>query len=114
MALGTAPKPFMTLFNLPPNGRVEFFYPSRPGERDRDWRNEPFTLPLQVKDPPFGAEHLVAVLSDKPMDDLHAALKGLDSPEAATELPAILKNAFEGRSVAIGIANVFTSSGEPQ
>ena len=40
--------------------------------------------------------------------------KGMYTTEAATELPAILKNAFEGRSIAIGIANVFTSSGEPQ
>jgi uncharacterized caspase-like protein len=112
VALGTAPKPYMTLFNLPPNGRVEFFYPSRGNERDEDWRTKPFSLPLQVKDPPFGAEHLIAIMSDQPLDELHTALKGLGTPDAATELPGLLKNALADQAIAIGIASIFTSSGE--
>ena len=112
VALGSAPKPYMTLFNLPPNGRVEFFYPGRGNERDEDWRTKPFSLPLQVKDPPFGAEHLIAIMSDEPLDELHTALKGLASPDAAVELPGLLRNAIADQSIAIGIASIFTSSGE--
>jgi uncharacterized caspase-like protein len=112
VALGTAPKPYMTLFNLPPNGRVEFFYPSRGNERDEDWRTKPFSLPLQVKEPPFGAEHLIAIMSDQPLDELHTALKGLGTPDAAIELPGLLKNALADQSIAIGIASIFTTSGE--
>ncbi|MDT3381745.1 caspase family protein [Labrys neptuniae] len=104
---------FMTLFNLPPNGKVEFLYPTSQAERDEDWSGKPFTLPLQVRDPPFGAEHLVAILSDQPLDQLHTALQKLSSPQAAQDLPDTLKNALSGQSVTVGIANVFTSAGTP-
>ena len=60
----------------------------RAASATRTGATKPFTLPLQVKDPPFGAEHLIAILSDEPLDELHTALKGLASPDAAVELPA--------------------------
>lgn len=104
---------FMTLFNMPPNGKVEFLYPTSQAERDEDWSGKPFTLPLQVRDPPFGAEHLIAILSDQPLDQLHAALQKLSSPQAAQDLPDTLKNALSGQAVTVGIANVFTSAGTP-
>jgi len=109
--LGQAQNPFLTLFNLPPNGRVEFLYPRSASELNEDWRNNRFSLALQVKEPPFGAEHLVAILSDQPLRELHTALQGLSSPEAAVELPALLRNAVSGQPIAIGIASIFTSSG---
>lgn len=111
VALGASTKQYLTVFNLPPNGRVEFLYPTRGNERDEDQRVKPFSMQLQVKDPPFGAEHLVAVMSDQPLDDLHTALKTLGSPDAAVELPALLRNAIAGQSISIGIASIFTSGG---
>jgi Caspase domain len=111
VGLGASNHRFMTLFNLPPNGEVEFLYPTSQAEHDEDWSNKPFALPLQVRDPPFGAEHLIAILSDQPLDQLHTALKGLSSPEAATDLPDTLKNALNGQAVTVGIANIFTSAG---
>ncbi|WP_448954142.1 caspase family protein [Labrys neptuniae] len=115
LTVGLAPSShrFMTLFNLPPDGKVEFLYPTSPAERAEDWNGKPFTLPLQVRDPPFGAEHLVAILSDQPLDQLHAALQKLSSPQAAQDLPETLKNALSGQAVTIGVANVFTSAGTP-
>lgn len=109
--LNGAEKPYMTLFNLPPNGRVEFLYPTATGERDEDWRGKPFSLPLVVRDPPFGSEHLIAVMSDEPLDALHTDLASLKSPDAAVALPEILSRALEGHAIAIGIADVFTSAG---
>jgi hypothetical protein len=109
--LPEAPRSFMTLFNLPPNGEVEFLYPASESERNTDWQGKSFSLPLQVRDPPFGAEHLVAILSDRPLDELQAALKGLQGADAAATLPDVLRNAFEGVSVTIGIADIFTSAG---
>ncbi|MDQ0472570.1 caspase family protein [Labrys wisconsinensis] len=111
VALGQSPHPYMTLFNLPPNGKVEFLYPVSKAEHDQDWRGRSFALPLQVRDPPFGSEHLIAILSDQPLDELHAALKGLTSPQAAADLPDVLKNALSGQAVSVGIADVFTSGG---
>lgn len=111
VALGATTHRFMTLFNLPPNGRVEFLYPASTAERDEDWRNRPFTLPLAVRDPPFGAEHLVAILSDEPLDDLHHALAAMRDPAAAATLPDVLGSATAGRAVSIGIATIVTSGG---
>ncbi|CAM5772954.1 hypothetical protein LMIY3S_04016 [Labrys miyagiensis] len=111
VGLGASGHRFMTLFNLPPNGKVEFLYPTSQAERDEDWSGKPFSLPLQVRDPPFGAEHLIAILSDQPLDQLHTALQGMSQPDAAADLPDTLKNALSGQSVTVAIANVFTSAG---
>ncbi len=113
VGLGASSHAFMTLFNMPPDGKVEFLYPTSQAERNEDWSNKPFSLPLQVRDPPFGAEHLVAILSDQPLDELHTALQGLSSPQAAVDLPDTLKNALSGQKVTVGIANIFTSAGAP-
>jgi hypothetical protein len=113
VGLGASSHRFMTLFNLPPDGKVEFLYPSSNAERNEDWSSKPFSLPLQVRDPPFGAEHLVAILSDQPLDGLHTALKGMSKPDAAADLPDTLKNALAGQQVTVAIANVFTSAGAP-
>jgi uncharacterized caspase-like protein len=112
IALDKGARRYLTVFNLPPNGRVEFLYPISSAERDGDWRQKQFTLPLLVKDPPFGAEHPIAIMSDEPLDELHVALKGLNTPEAAVALPDLLKNAVAGKTISIGIADVFTSGGE--
>lgn len=109
VALGKSPHPYLTLFNLPPDGKVEFLYPRTPAERDVDMRKNPFVLPLQIKDPPFGAEHLVAILSDRPLDELHAALAAAAQPKAAIALPELIKGSLAGQGTSIGIAAVFTS-----
>ncbi|WP_284311964.1 caspase family protein [Labrys miyagiensis] len=111
VGLGASSHHFMTLFNLPPDGKVEFLYPSSQAEHDEDWSNKPFSLPLQVRDPPFGAEHLVAILADQPLDQLQTALQGMSKPDAAADLPDTLKNALNGQQVTVAIANIFTSAG---
>ena len=112
VGLGASRHHFMTLFNLPPDGKVEFLYPTSKAEHDEDWSGKPFTLPLQVRDPPFGAEHLIALLSDQPLDELQTALQGLSKPDAASVLPDTLKNALSGQAITVGIANIFTSGGD--
>ena len=109
VTLGAAAHRYLTLFNLPPDGKVEFLYPRTPAERDIDMRENPFVLPLQIKDPPFGAEHLVAILSDRPLDELHAALAAAAQPKAAIALPELIKGSLAGQGISIGIAGLFTS-----
>jgi len=112
VGLGAATHPYLTVFNLPPNGRVELLYPLRKGERETDQRTTPFVMPFEVKDPPFGAEHLIAILSDAPLDGLQAALSRMTSPNASVDLPVLLKTALSGQSISIGMAGVFTSGGK--
>ncbi|MFN7286530.1 MAG: caspase family protein [bacterium] len=104
-------KPFMTLFNLPPNGRVEFLYPVDDKERAQDWRDQTFSLPLVVRDPPFGSEHLIAIMSEEPLDALHTDLRSLKGDGAATLLPDVLSRALEGHRITVGLADVYTSAG---
>ena len=109
VALASARQPFLTIFNLPPNGRVEFFFP-RPGsgERTQDLRGQTFRLPLDVRDPPFGAEHLVAILSDEPLDALHDELARMGNVDTAVRLPETLQRLLAGKRVSVGFANVYT------
>ena len=113
VALASARQPYLTIFNLPPNGRVEFFFP-RPGsiERTQDQRERTFKLPLVVRDPPFGAEHLVAILSDEPLDALHEELAKMGNVETAVRLPEALQRLLAGKRVSVGFANVYTC-GDP-
>jgi uncharacterized caspase-like protein len=111
VALAPTRHRYLTLFNLPPNGRVEFLYPLSADERDADWSGRTFALPLAVRDPPFGAEHLVAILSDHALDGLHDGLRGLRGGGDAADLPDMLRHALKGVTVAIGVADIYTTGG---
>src|SRR6476620_10579644 len=75
--------PHLTLFNLPPDGHVEFFIPDpkKPEEAKKDWSREPIRESFKVDKPPFGAEHMVAIFSKDEISDLNAALSGMTTPE---------------------------------
>ena len=57
--------PYLTLFNLPPDGRVEFFMPANEKETDFDWRGRTMSERFKVDKPPYGAEHMVAILTER-------------------------------------------------
>ncbi len=94
--------PYMTVFNLAGNGAVQFLYP-RPGETVASEKGRPFRLPLRVL-PPFGADHLVLIASDRPLRRLHRRLATARIDEVASMVDEALKNtAFQ-----IGIQPLFT------
>ena len=101
--------PYLTMFNLPPNGRVEFFLPASAREAEVDYRERTFSERFEVKDPPFGAEHLVAILTEEPMPGLHAALKAMPTADKARGLGAALRSLLEGKKFQVGIAAIYTS-----
>ncbi|MEZ5839030.1 MAG: caspase family protein [Hyphomicrobiales bacterium] len=101
--------PYLTMFNLPPNGRVEFFLPANAREAATDWRQRVFSERFEVKNPPFGAEHLVAILTEEPVPALHAALKQMSTPDAATALADTLRSLLAGKRFDVGIAAIYTS-----
>lgn len=109
-----ATHPSMTLFNLPPDGRVELFIPdpARPAEAATDWRGKKFAEQFKVDKPPYGAEHLVAIFSDEPLSELHAALKGMSRAEGAAALRAALEQSLAGKDVQVGILDIYTSGEE--
>jgi hypothetical protein len=103
--------PHLTLFNLPPDGRVELFIPTTPGDAARDWRSEGVHESFKVDKPPYGAEHMVAIFSQNDLADLHAALASMNNAERAEALRPLLEATLAGQDVQIGILDIYTGAG---
>lgn len=105
--------PYLTMFNLPPDGRVEFFIPDERNKREdvKDWRGETITESFKVSDPPFGAEHLIAIFSEDVLTDLHVALRSMGTAAKAGPLRAALEQYLENKSYQVGVLDIYTGSG---
>ncbi|MFN3076344.1 MAG: caspase family protein [Alphaproteobacteria bacterium] len=103
--------PYLTLFNLASDGTVNFLYPQT-GGGNRDSLtipvDKPYRLDLTVQ-PPFGADHLVAITSREAMPELHAALAALDNTAAADRVGTVLEKQLVGKDYQIGIHPSFTA-----
>lgn len=104
--------PHLTLFNLPPDGRVEFFIPDprKPGDAERDWSAQEFSEQFRVDKPPFGAEHMVAIYSKEPLESLHAALASMARGKDAQALRGALEQALEGQAAQVGVLGIYTGA----
>lgn len=111
IAVEGAKYPHLTLFNLPPDGRVEFFIPTKPADAAKDWSREGVHESFKVDKPPYGAEHMVAIFSKKELADLHAALASMTNAERAEALRPLLEAALAGQEAQIGILDVYTGAG---
>jgi hypothetical protein len=112
LAMSGARLPYLTLFNLPPDGRVEFFWPLDDKEAATDWRGRPFAEHFRVAEPPYGAEHIVAVLTAEPATGLHAALKSMPDAASAGGLAATLRGLLGNQAFQAGVAGVYTRGRE--
>jgi hypothetical protein len=101
--------PYLTLFNLPPDGRVEFFI--RPNEVTTDWRDKAPAFQFEPKDPPFGAEHMVAILTAEVMTDLQRALQAMTTADRALGLRQVLEQMLGGREFQLGEVGIYTGEG---
>ena len=102
--------PYLTLFNLPPDGKVEFFLPApnRPADATRDWTNGKYQQKFRVSNPPYGAEHLVSIYSDQVLNGLHAALQTMKRPKDAEALRTVLEQALKSRKYQVGVLGIYT------
>jgi hypothetical protein len=99
---------YLILVNLSGNGRVRFLFPrlrddvalvSRPN----------FGLQLQVEEP-FGSDHVIAIVSEKRLEQTEAAISALDDQKAAGKFVGILRSLrLSDRSVRFGMAASFTA-----
>ncbi len=104
--------PYLTIFNLPPNGRVELLIPpaSRPDMANDNWSNKEFRNSFLVDRPPFGAEHLVAIYSDEVLAELHASLTPMSRPENAVALRSVLEQALDGNKFQTVVLDIYTGN----
>lgn len=93
---------FLVLFNLSGNGSAQLLYPLG---SDPPQRFEPtYSVAFQVREP-FGADHVVAVTSSKPLTELERTLR--QSPRRLTA--ERLVSSLRGADVRIGFVGLFTS-----
>ncbi len=104
--------PYLTLFNLPPNGRVEYFYPANEEEVTIDWRERNFRQSFKVDRPPYGAEHLVAILTEEPALALTQSLRSMSGSDLAEGLAAVLIQTLRDTPFQAGVVGIYTSGGE--
>ncbi len=105
-----ARQPFLTMFNMPPDGRVEYFYPSpsNPEEAEKDWRKNTLKERFKVDRPPYGAEHLVLIFTDRPLPELHAVLSAMKTATDASGLQLVLEQVLAKRPFQAGVIDVYT------
>lgn len=100
----------LTLFNLAPYGRIEVMAPL-PGHREeaaKDWRKKAVSLRFRVQDPPFGAEHLVAIFSERVLVELHEVLRNSRNVATSPALAPLLNQLFKEGGVQVGVADIYT------
>lgn len=98
----------LTVFNLAPGGEVQFLYP-KAGDRPEWPIRTPYTLATVVKDPPFGAEHVVVISTPAPLVDMHLKLQRAGPSDVA----GILSRALNGVEHQIGLQSLYTASKGP-
>jgi hypothetical protein len=106
-ASGLANK-YLILFDLFGDGTVRFLYP-----REKDDAplivDESFSLPLRVG-PPFGSDHVTAIVSDSRLDDLERSISALDGQKSSGKLVNLLVEAQQSHpDMRVGTAALFTS-----
>jgi hypothetical protein len=108
VAMDGARFPYLTMFNLPPDGRVELFLPANQAEADENWTGRHFAERFRVDRPPFGAEHMVAILTEKPAVALHEALRSMGTAETAGGLAATLRTTLADTPFQAGVVGIYT------
>ncbi|MBF0138471.1 MAG: caspase family protein [Magnetococcales bacterium] len=103
-------KTFFTLFNLASDGSVNFLYPLA-NEQAKDPLEIPLGKPYELHltvEPPYGADHIVAITSSAPLTALQQELRQMDGQKQANKVPEILRKHLSGDGWQMGIHGLYT------
>jgi hypothetical protein len=101
-------KKYLILFDISGDGMVRFLYP-REKQDTALISNEDFSLLLKVG-PPFGSDHVTAVVSDIRLEGLERSISALDGQRSPGKLIGLLVAAERSHAgVRVGTAALFTS-----
>ena len=98
--------PFLVAFNLNNRGGVDYLYPYHAGEPHELAVDAGWTFDVRMT-PPLGADHLVAIAANQPLDALIAQIRGGGATSA--ELLRNLPSHLDGVQAEIAIQAVFTA-----
>ncbi|MFL9827707.1 caspase family protein [Rhodoplanes sp. SY1] len=96
------------LFNITGTGQVQFLYPY-PDKGDPPTLPKDWTFGGIDARPPFGADTLVLVVSDKPLDSLIVKIRALDKRVAALDVVDLLEKEVQTSDMKIGLQGLFTA-----
>lgn len=104
---------YATVFNLASDGTVQTLYPV--AETDGEGRLAAGgTLPLveTLVTPPFGADHVVAVVTERTPDELRALTRSLDGQRGAGKLVDAIRRALgaEPGRASLSIGEVYSGN----
>ncbi|MBI1206537.1 MAG: DUF4384 domain-containing protein [Azospirillum sp.] len=100
--------PYFTLFNLAADGTINVLYPvASLNDSLTIPAGRPYTLTLKTT-PPFGADHFIAIASERPLPGLHTALGELDGRQEAAQITVILEQNLKNTAYQLGIHGVFS------
>lgn len=99
--------PYLTLFSLAGDGTLNLHYPE-PHDAPDIALDKPFHLTFRAQ-APFGADHIVAVLSARPLVALHHRLRAFDRKPAAQAVLAALQQEVAGVAHQTGLLGLFTA-----
>ncbi len=102
----------MVLFNLASDGTIQLIAP-HPASRNPLYSgalppDKAYELPLQVV-PPYGADHLVALIGDRRPERLERVLQRLDQTQAADDLRALLPSLVADHAFRMGTIGLYTA-----
>jgi hypothetical protein len=97
---------YLTMFSLSGDGTVNYLYPF-PQDAPRV-QADPYTLRLMVQ-PPFGADHLIAITSEEQPIALQNALGRLEGQRAGRTVPTLLQEHLSGKRYRMGVQGLYTS-----
>ena len=95
----------LILFNIAGDGTVQLLYPVASDPRLSD--KPEFSLKVRVREP-FGADQIIAVTSEQPMNALEDALMQLNGRRSATQAIGMMQR-FAPADARIGATSLFTS-----
>ncbi|PWC40969.1 caspase family protein [Azospirillum sp. TSO35-2] len=110
LTVGGHSQTYFTLINIGYDGTVNFLYPQDSGSIHDPLQiatGKPYALTLKV-DPPFGADHFVAITSAAPLTELHRDLAAIDGQPAAAKVGELLARHLPGKTAEIGWHGVYT------
>jgi hypothetical protein len=97
----------LILINLSGNGRIRLLYPRVEADPPLITESD-FDLSLQVAEP-FGSDHLIAIVSDRRLDQVESAAVAIDGQKPGELVDILRRLRLSDHHIRFGMAASFTA-----
>lgn len=100
---------YLTAFNIAGDGTIQSLFPRRSRPAEGEALSPDFVVQMEAGvQPPFGADHIIAIATAARPDQLRQRLATLEGKRAAGEALAMVQASLSGSDYALGIAGLYT------